>query len=498
MRYALGLDNGGTMIKAAVYDETGCEIACASCPTETINPVSGFVERDMQVMWEANCSCIRRVLEKSNIPAEQIIAVSVAGHGKGLYLWGEGKPLCNAILSSDNRAWSYPEKWKADGTWDALYPKLRQPLLAGQPVALLAWLKEHEASTYQSIQWVFSAKDYIRFRLSGKACSEITDISGSGMMDIENGCVNADLLKALGIEEIYSRIPPLCGSCDICGSISAETAALTGLQEGTPVAGGMFDIDACAIAMNITSPDYICSISGTWSINELLSKQPVTSSTSVLHSRYAIPEYYLIEESSATGAGNADWILEHLIHLPSDDSRYETANQMVSEILPEHCDVYYLPFLYGSSGHPLGKACFAGMTSYHDERHMLRAVYEGVVFCAKDHMEHLLQLRPAVKAVRLGGGAAKSAVWIQLFADILNQPIETVSGVKELGAFGCAMAGFVAAGVYRDYEEAAAAMVKLNDAVYPDPHRVEIYEKKYEKYSALRKAMDTVWPLFTV
>ncbi len=499
MQYALGLDNGGTVIKAAIFDTNGKEIAVASSPTETITPVPGQVERDMEVMWEANCICIREVIKKSGISAKQIAAVSVAGHGKGLYAWGEEGPVRNGILSSDNRAWNYPAKWRSDGTLDKLYPQLLQQVLPGQQVSLLAWMKEFEQENYNNIRWVFSAKDYIRYRLTGEMYSEVTDISGSGLMDVKNKCFDKKILEAFGIAETYSKLPPLRNSFDQCGSITPKVSALTGLEAGTPVAGGMFDIDACAVGMDITSPDYLCAINGTWSINEFISKEPVTGTDIAMNSLFAIPGYYLIEESSPTGAGNLNWILNILKEsnsLAPDKNIYAQVNDIVSRIQPDQSDVFYLPFLYGSNGHPLGRASFVGLTSFHNVDHMLRAVYEGTVYSTRYHVEKLLAVRSKPKAVRLAGGVTRSSVWVQMFADILNQPIETVSGVEELGALGCAMAGFVSAGVYKDYEEAASSMVNIQETVYPNTNRVEVYQKKYEKYIAIMKALDMVWPKF--
>lgn len=157
----------------------------------------------------------------------------------------------------------------------------------------------------------------------------------------------------------------------------------------------------------------------------------------------------------------------------------------------------FLPFLYGSNAHPLGKGAFIGLTTYHNTDHMLRAVYEGVVYSHKTHIDRLLSSRKMPKAIRMAGGAVNSPVWVQMFADILGLPIETVE-TKELGALGCGMAASIAAGVYKDYKEAAQHMVHVSDRVYPNPERTAIYQKKYEKYRAVSKALDSVWGQFEV
>lgn len=262
----------------------------------------------------------------------------------------------------------------------------------------------------------------------------------------------------------------------------------------------MFDIDACAVAVDVTSPDRMCTIAGTWSINEYIAKEPVMDGTIAMNSLFAMPGYYLVEECSATSSGNLEWYLENCMEnekIPEGENIYSVVNAKVASVKPEECDVYFLPFLYGSNAHPLGKGAFIGLTTYHNKAHMLRAIYEGVVFSHKTHIERLLLSRERPEAIRMAGGAANSEVWVQMFADILGFPIETVDA-KELGALGCGMAAAIAAGVYKDYEDAAKHMVHVSGRVEPNPQMHEIYQKKYEKYHAVSKALDTVWGQFEV
>ena len=500
--YIIGIDNGGTVIKAAIFNLEGKEIAVASRQTNLLTPKPGYTERDMGELWEQNCACIRQVIADSGIAPEAIAGVGVCGHGKGLYAWGkDGKPAYNGIISTDNRAWQYPEKWKKEGTLDALYPRFCQRIMACQPVSLLAWMKEHDRQAYDSIQWVFSVTDYIRFRLSGEAWSEATNISGSGLMNVRDARIDKDILEAFGIGEAFSMIPPLKYSSEFCGKIQPDVARLTGLREGTSVAGGMFDIDACAIAMSVTEPEQLCTITGTWSINEFIAPAPITGTCIAMNSLYAIPGWYLLEESSATGVGNLEWLIQNMFEheeLGPGKNLYAHLNEKAAEVKPETCDVYFLPFLYGSNRHPLGKAGFIGLTNYHTRYHMLRALFEGAAFSAKYHIDKLLSVREKPAAIRLAGGAANSALWVQIFADVLELPVETVTGVRELGALGAAMAAAVSAGLFADYGEAAAAMVKISAPVLPDPGVFPVYRKKYETYTRICDALDQVWDRFEV
>lgn len=509
-RCAIGLDNGGTVIKAAVFGLDGRELAVATRQTRVATPKPGWAERDMESLWRDNCACVREALAASGMGASDVIGVAVSGHGKGLYAWGkDDRPVGPGIVSTDNRAWRYPERWYADGTAERLYPLLCQRLIPCQQASLLAWMKDEDRRAYDSIRWIFSVKDYVRYRMTGEAYSEATDISGSGLMDVKNARFDRGLLRGLGIEEAYDALPPLRYSSEHCGAVSAEAAELTGLRAGTPVAGGMFDIDACAVAMDVTTPERLCVITGTWSINEYISPRPVTGTAIAMNSLFAIPGYYLVEECSPTSAGNLEWFVDNLFGGTAGagaaaaagigrSDAYARVNELVDSVDPADCELYYLPFLYGSNAHPLAKGSFVGLSAHHTKAHMLRAVFEGVAYSHKTHVDRLLSTRPNPAAVRLGGGAVNSPSWVRMFADVLGLPIETVGGVKELGALGSAMAACVAAGVYPGYAEAAEAMVKVNAPVEPDPARAAVYRGKYEKYAAVMAALDAVWDRFTV
>ena len=142
--YFLGIDNGGTVTKAAIVDSEGREIALASRKVPMILPQPGFTERDMVLLWQANCEVIREVIAQAGIGAGEIRGIACTGHGKGLYLWGrDGKPAYNGIISTDSRAWSYPEGWEKDGTAARVHEKTYQKILACQPVSILRWFKDN-------------------------------------------------------------------------------------------------------------------------------------------------------------------------------------------------------------------------------------------------------------------------------------------------------------------------------------------------------------------
>ncbi|NLF21375.1 MAG: carbohydrate kinase, partial [Clostridiaceae bacterium] len=234
-KYLIGLDNGGTLIKAIVFDTAGNVVASASAKTPILTPEPGFTERDMDELWLKNCDCVRRALASGEVDPALVAGMAISGHGKGLYLWGKGgKPACNGIVSTDNRAWRYPERWKEDGTFRRNYPKLCQNIMASQQLSLLAWMKDHRPDVYEDIRWVFSVKDYLRFRFTGEAYCEATDISGSGLLNVRDKQFDREMLADFGIGEMFNCLAPLRYSSDHCGGLTANAAQLTGLPEGLP------------------------------------------------------------------------------------------------------------------------------------------------------------------------------------------------------------------------------------------------------------------------
>ncbi|MDD3823821.1 MAG: FGGY family carbohydrate kinase, partial [Sphaerochaetaceae bacterium] len=244
-QYFLGVDNGGTVSKAAIFDEMGTLVAQASSTVRMLTPHAGHTERDMEELWQVTASTIAKAIAKSGLQGKDIKGVACTGHGKGLYLWGkDDRPLGNGIISTDTRAWEYPKRWQEDGTADRVFEKTFQSILACQPVSLLNWIKDHEPGRMDRIKWIFEVKDYIRFRLTGEAFAEITDYSGSNLLNCKTKAFDRSLLDEFGLGDLHGALPPLVGSSQMCGHITKEAAAATNLTEGTPVAGGMFDIDA--------------------------------------------------------------------------------------------------------------------------------------------------------------------------------------------------------------------------------------------------------------
>jgi len=502
-RYLLGIDNGCTVSKAAIFTLEGREVAVSSGKTELLYPQQDWVERDMNQMWRKTAAAVKEVIGKAQVAADEIACVACTGHGNGLYLIDKaGDPVRNAILSMDCRARTYIDRWVAEGIDKKVRPKTMQSIWAAQPNALLAWLQDNEPDAIDRAEWVLMAKDYIRFRLTGEIHAELTDFSGTSLMNLQTRQYDRELMKDFGIGEMLDLLPPLVQTADICGHITSEAAKATGLKAGTPVAGGMFDIDACGLASGLVDDTQLCMIVGTWGNNQYISKKPVVSENVFMTSCYSIPDYYLMLEGSATSGSNLEWFVtqffeaERTLAAEQGKSVYDLCNELVGSTEPKQSNIVFLPFLYGSNANPDAKASLLGINAWHSRGHILRAIYEGVVFAHKTHVQRLLQFRDMPEVIRLTGGAARSDVWLGIFADAFQTLVEIPDGT-ELGALGAAIAAGVACGFFGSYEEAVDQMVHFSRRIKPNRGRAELYQSKYNRYVSVIGAMAPVWRQFT-
>ena len=497
--YLLGIDNGNTISKAAIFDLQGREIQVASCQVKSDFPHKGWTERSMDELWQSTAAAIKEVLDKSNIKPEQIIGVGTTGHGNGMYLIDkEGNPARAGIQSLDTRAADIIDSWNRKNLHDRVFPFTTQAFWPAQPNALLAWIKQNEPLVYERIGAVLMVKDYIKYCLTGEITSDYTDMSGTSLMDVRNQCYSEDLLDLYDLREIRTALPALVHSFDIAGRVTPEAARITGLAAGTPVVGGMFDVDASALGAGVYRPGQVCIVAGTWSINEIVTAEPIVDPEVFMTTIYTVPDLWLTIEASATSATNLEWFVTQFCaeEKAAADKRgisvYDVCSEIVDSLPPGGSDIIFHPFLFGSNVQASARAGFYGIAGWHTKAHLLRALYEGVVY---GHLSHLEKLRAAgsrIDVARLSGGGAHSSVWTQIFADTLQLPVEVPDGI-EIGARGAAMSAGIGVGVYKDHADAVSTAVKVKRCQEPNPEATPFYLDRYAEYQKLLECMQEPW-----
>lgn len=498
--YYLGIDNGGSMTKAALFDETGTLISVCSEKVELLHPQPGMEEVDGEQLWNSNVKAIRSVIEQSKINPSEIACVACAGHGNGMYLVdGDGAALVG-IRSTDIRAREYVDQWERDGVVDALMDKTTQRTWAAQPNALLRWFDDNRPETLQKAKWMFMVKDFVRFKLTGEAYMELTDASATSLLNNQTAQWDDDLLQAWGVKKYRRLLPPLAQTTQICGRVTPAAAQETGLAVGTPVAGGMFDIDAVGLGVGMTNPTSLCLISGTWGNNQYIAPGPVVSKDIFMTTLYSIPGYYLMLEGSATSTSNLEWTLstffkgdkELLAVTNSGKTIYDVLNEELAATEPETSGAIFLPYLYVCPANPDGKGVLFGLDAWQNRGDVMRAVCEGIVFAHYWHIERLLKFRTKPGEILLAGGAAKSPIWRQMFADVFQTPVRVPDG-SELGALGAAIAAAVAVGAFPDCQSACKTFVKFSSVNQPDASKADVYAKKYARFKKLLEVLNPSW-----
>ena len=336
-----------------------------------------------------------------------------------------------------------------------------------------------------------SCKDWVKFRLTDEPSTDLTEASES-FTDHRTQRYSDDALAVFGLDRLRDALPPALPSGEVAGTVTDRAAELTGLRPGTPVVAGLHDVDAAAIGSGCVRPGDLAVIAGTYSINEIIADGPVPDARWCTRNfiEYGRWLHMALSPASAT---NLEWFVRHLC--PDEVAAAEQAGRspfafvdgLVRNVPDDPHDVLFLPFLYGSPGSRDSGAAFAGLHAWHDRAHMLRAVLDGVVFNHRVHIDDLRE-RFTVRRTRLAGGGARAPYWAQLFADVLQLPVE-VADIPEAGTLGAAVCAMTGAGWRRTIDEAVEALALPIRSYEPDEARGRRLDDAYGRYRAVVDAL---------
>lgn len=480
----LTVDAGGTAVKAAVFDMTGRLVAQRSIEVVTIHRENGWVEREPEAFWRGTATAIRQ-LTSGEIAADRIAAVACTGFGNGVFLVNaEGRATRDGIVSVDHRAQGIVDQFERDGTAGRIEAITGQKIWGGQTLMQLVWLARNEPEVVRQTCWALACKDFLRMRLTGVATTDPTDASGGGMLDLAQGTYSDALFELTGIPELRGRVPEIVENSGIAGQVSQKAAEETGLIAGTPVVAAMMDVSACVLGAGSVGADTLTMIAGTWSINAVESQAPMTKRPPILNMIHRDRACRLLADGSPTSAANLHWYLSRAIGASIDVNQ---ANALVAQSQVESRRCHFMPFVSGPAPR---RGAFLGMTNSDDQASMLRAIYEGVAFQHRRHAESVVSyVAPQCpQMIRLAGGASKSAIWAQVFADVCGLPVEVPEG-EEIGALGAAMCAAVATGRFPDLASAAQTMCRVERTAEPRPQLCDFYEERYGEFLRLDRRL---------
>ncbi|MET9394555.1 FGGY-family carbohydrate kinase [Streptomyces sp. NPDC006624] len=487
----LGIDAGHTVTKAVLFDSAGRQVAQSSgtVPLDTSHPRR--VERDMDEVWRTTHGAVRTSLAAAGVDGRAVAAVGLAGHGDGLYAVDDhGRPVRAAIVAMDTRAEPVLAEWRATPVWDRALALSGTVPFAASPAALLAWLERHEPAVLRRARWLLSCKDWLRRQLTGRVATDPTDASAS-FTDVRRGGYSRELLDLFGLGHLAGKLPPVRASDEVCGTVTRQAAALTGLAAGTPVVTGAHDVDAAALGIGATGVGQLSLIAGTFSINQVVWDSPVTDPRWQCRP-FLRPGQWMLMSTSPASLANLGWFLQ--VTGASAGHREDVCDAVGQEVgahLDGPSQVLFHPFVYGSP-HPYpASGAFLGLRGWHDRGPLLRALLEGIVLNHRWHVDALCSRLPVTGPARLTGGAARSVVWSQMFADALRRPV-LVTGVEESAARGAALLAAGAVGLTGEGNDllADAPVVRRHE---PAPDRVAVLEEAYQVYRDAQEALRPVW-----
>lgn len=516
--WLLGLDAGLTTLKAALVSTEGAEVAVVSRDTPRDAPAPEREETDVEELWATVVETVAETIASGPAAPNEIAAVGVAGHGHGLYaLDADGAPVHPGIRSTDNRAQEVISEWAADGTVDTIHDRLGYEPFGADPISLLTWLREHDPDSYGRINSVLFCKDYLSYRLTD--CINTDEMEASVFTNQRTGEYATDLLHELGLDRTVDALPPVVNSWDVCGKITEEAAAETGLEAGTPVATGLHDVGAVALGTGAHEAGDGVLIVGTWGQSIVIDDTSADRNGSATDVDDALPgcDEAVADRSSKTSgitrayldgkrlrykgnrsaAASLDWFVDNFGEQwrrraeAARVNEYAMYDRVVEGVAPGADGVLFHPYLRGSTDDPKASGGFYGLTSDHDPEHLLRAVYEGVAIAG---VEQLTDIVPAggLNVLRLSGGGARSDVWPGIFADVSEQPV-VVPTDEEAGIKGAAICAAIAVDVYPNHRTAVDRMVTVECNHEPDPKSTAVYRDRQETFNALRSALRPLW-----
>lgn len=487
----LGIDAGNTMIKAVLFDSDGQVLSVASCAGETHQPQPGYAERPIEEVWLGVRQAVQACLHQAGDAARRVVAVGAAGHGNGLYALDKQQRPLLGIQSIDMRAAGLVSALEQQGNAGLIWQRsLQKPWPAATPV-LLSWLKQHDAARYARIGHLLCAKDVINHFLCGAIATDYSDAAGAGLIDYARRGYSAALMALYDLEDALPLLPPLHESCAVVGQVTPQAASLTGLPVGIPVVAGIFDVVASAVGSGVVNCGDASIVAGTWSINQVIVDKPEYRRP-VFMNAIVERDRFMAIEASATSAANLDWFVREF-----DDGRGGEgalrSSDLVAQVKPDMQLPLYHPYLYSGRKAGPAKAGFYGLGGWHTRADMLFALFEGVTFAHRAHIDRLHAAGIPFSQAILSGGAARSCVWPQMFADVLGIPIR-VAACPETGALGAALCAGVGVGLWPTLAAGVARAVQLNPGVLlPDATRHAFHSKRYQMFKKLELAMDDLW-----
>jgi xylulokinase len=492
----LGIDVGTGGTRALVIDDGGRVVASATEEHQAFaSPRIGWAEQDPGDWWRACCAAVPRALAQGHLPADQIACVGLSGQMHGAVLLDkQARVVRPALIWCDVRTERQARDLTAQIGPERLIQLTCNPALANFTLTKCMWVRENEPENWSNVRSLMLPKDYVRFQLTGERATDMADASGTLLLDVAHRRWSKEMLELVQMDE--SLLPSLYESPEICGRISAAGAAATGLQSGTPVVAGAGDQAAGSLGMGVVASGSVSATIGTSGVVLAATDGPALDPGGRLHTFcHAVPGRWLVMGVTQAAGLSLRWFRDQFG--AGAFGRLESYEELTTEAAeaPPGCDgLLWAPYLMGERTpylDPTARATLVGLTASHTRGHVVRAILEGVAFSLRDTLTIFQEIEVPVKAIRLGGGGARSALWRQIQADIYGERVETV-GAEEGAAYGAAILAAVGVKAWPSVDAACDAVVRIAETTSPNSKDSLVMEKAYASYRRIYPAMKSI------
>lgn len=469
----IGIDVGTSSIKAIAVDAAGTVLGSADRTYPVAMEHPGWSEQDPALWWEACESALQE------LGVDRCDGIGLTGQMHGLVaLDGGGVPLRPAILWNDGRSQPQVDALLEQVGVQRLVELSGNRPLAGFTAPKLLWLAEHEPELRERIRRIMLPKDYVRLRLTGEAACEVTDASGTLLLDVEHRRWSDELCELFGVDPAW--LPPVHESAAVVGRTGAGVPVAAGAGDQAAGALGVGAIDAAGPASLVLGTSGVI-----FAAQDAYAADPQGRLHEFCH---ALEGRWHVMGVILAAAGALAWLDSAVGHGDGIPALLEEAAAW-----PPGCEgLLFAPYLSGErTPHPDSdvRGGFVGLGLRHDRGALVRAVLEGVAHALRDGLDliHAAGTRPP--SARVSGGGARSQLWCEILAAMLELPLEHTASASAGAAYGAALLGGVAGGMFDDPAAAAGATVRVTGEVAPDPALVEAYAAERERYRQLYPAL---------
>ncbi|MDR1704108.1 MAG: xylulokinase [Clostridiales bacterium] len=483
----LGIDVGTSGTKVILMAEDGRILCSRSSGYDVDMPRNGWAEQHPDIWWKGTLEAIQGVLADPSCDKNDIKALGLTGQMHGLVALDKaGTVIRPALLWCDQRTAKQCDEITETVGAERLIKLTSNPALTGFTSPKILWVRENEPENYKKFAAVMLPKDYIRYKLTGDNAGDVSDASGTGLLNVAGRAWSQEVLDKLDINKDW--LGKLYESCEVTGTVSGEAAAATGLPKGLPVVAGAGDNAAAAIGTGVARDGSAFVTIGSSGVVFAHATSMTTDPKGRVHTFCsAVPGEWHIMGVILSAGMSLQWFRNNA----TGGATYAVLDAE-AEKSPVGCNrLIFLPYLNGErTPHkdPDSRGVFFGLSSMHTRGDLARAVMEGVSYALKDSLDIINEMGVTVATMTACGGGGGSPFWRKMLADVFGVAVNTVQS-QEGPALGAAILAGVGAGTYPSVPEACDILIKSGNDIKPDLAATRAYAGYHRLYKELYGAL---------